>query len=155
MSRDDIPPPEASAPEPDLQMCAHANLRRAMRVVSQHYDAALRPAGLRATQFTLLAVLAGKGPTPLTRLAELLVLDRTTLTRNLKPLTLRGLVQIGREEDERVRLVAITEPGRAVVEQALPHWREAQARVAGTLGQDRLAALFDDLSQLVETLRAD
>ena len=71
---------------PDMQVCAHASLRKAMRVVSQAYDAALKPSGLRATQFTLLAVLARAGDMPLTKLAEILVMERTTLTRNLKPL---------------------------------------------------------------------
>lgn len=126
-----------------------------MRVVSQHYDRALKPAGLRATQFTLLAVLAGKGPLPLTRLAEALVLDRTTLTRNLAPLVARGLVEDGTEDDERVRLVAVTEAGRALVAEATPLWREAQGQVARLLGDDRLAVLLGDLGTLVAALRKD
>lgn len=140
---------------PDLGRCAHANLRRAMRLVSQLYDEALRPSGLRATQFTLLAVLARRGPMPMTRLADLLVLDRTTLSRNLRPLIARGLLTVGREKDERVRLIAITGPGRAVVARATPLWRTAQQQVAGRLGDERLAGLIDDLTALVEELRQD
>ena len=69
----------------DLAACACANLRKAARVVTQAYDKALKPTGLRATQFTVIATLATEGDAPLTRLAEALVMDRTTLTRNLKP----------------------------------------------------------------------
>jgi DNA-binding MarR family transcriptional regulator len=76
-----------------------------MRVISQVYDAALRPSGLRATQFTLLAVLSSQGELPLTKLAEILVLDCTTLTRNLKPLLAQGMLEISREKDERIRLI--------------------------------------------------
>lgn len=126
-----------------------------MRVVSQAYDAALKPAGLKATQFTLLAVLAGRGPMPLTRLAEVLVMDRTTLTRNLKPLEAKGWVETGRERDERVRLIGATEAGRAVVAQATPLWAAAQAKVTAALGPDRLAGLLDGLSQLTEAARTD
>lgn len=139
---------------PRLAHCAHANLRRAMRVVAQHYDRALRPVRLRATQFTLLSVLANRGPLPLTRLAELLVVDRTTLTRNLAPLIARGLVEDGREEDERVRLIDVTDRGRELVAEAVPLWGEAQGRVERGLGGARLEALIGDLDRLVESLRA-
>ena len=76
----------------DVKLCTHAHLRKAMRTVSQAYDEALKPSGLRATQFTLLSVLAKSGPMPLTRLADIIVVDRTTLTRNLRPLERDGLV---------------------------------------------------------------
>ena len=78
----------------DVSICACANLRKATRAVTQVYDAALRPSGLKATQFTLLATLATLGDPPLTRLAEAMVKDRTTLTRNLKPLIAKGSVRV-------------------------------------------------------------
>ena len=121
-----------------------------MRVVSQSYDAALKPAGLKATQFTLLAVIAGRGPMPMTRLAEILVMDRTTLTRNLKPLVAKGWAEIGRERDERVRLISATEAGKAVVAEAAPLWRQAQARVEHRLGAERLSELLDGLRTLTD-----
>jgi DNA-binding MarR family transcriptional regulator len=126
-----------------------------MRVVSQAYDAALRPSGLRATQFTLLAVLAHKGKIPLTKLSEILVMDRTTLTRNLKPLLAKGWLEIGREKDERIRLISITGPGRTILAGATPLWREAQARVTVELGQMRLTGLIDDLNALVGAIRIE
>ncbi len=89
----------------------------------------------------------------MTRLAEILVMDRTTLTRNLKPLEAKGWVETGRERDERVRLISITEAGRAVVAEATPHWRQAQARVKRALGEDRLAKLLDGLRVLTDETR--
>ena len=139
---------------PDIGLCAHANLRKATRVVSQAYDATLKPSGLRATQFTVLAVLARRGAVAMTKLAEILVMDRTTLTRNLKPLRAKGWLDIGREEDDRVRLVSITDAGREVVAQATPLWRDAQNRVTREFGDGRLSGMIDDLTALVEAVRA-
>ena len=145
---------EAESMHDDLRLCAHANLRKAMRVVSQRYDAALKPAGIRATQFTLLAVLSRRGPLPLTRLAEILVMDRTTLTRNLKPLAARGWIAAGREKDERIRLISITEAGRSLVDAATPLWREAQTRVVDGIGTKRFTAMLGTLSEIAGTGRA-
>jgi len=142
-----------SAVQPDIRICAHANLRKAMRIVSKFYDAALKPSGLRTTQFTLLLVLARRGEMPLTKLSDLLALDRTTLTRNLKPLLAKGWLEIGREKDERIRLISITEPGRSIVAEAIPLWRDAQTRITEGLGDIRLLGLIDDLSALVEIAR--
>ncbi|MEM1201343.1 MAG: MarR family winged helix-turn-helix transcriptional regulator [Pseudomonadota bacterium] len=139
--------------EPGLDMCAHANLRQATRVISQHYDAALKPAGIKATQFTLLALLARRGETPLTKLAELLVMDRTTLSRNIQPLAKKGWLSIGREDDERVKLISLTEAGHALVEQATPLWREAQASVVSGMGAAKLPGLLSDLNALVRTIQ--
>jgi DNA-binding MarR family transcriptional regulator len=141
--------------KPDISVCAHANLRKAMRVVSQAYDAALRPSGLRATQFTLLAVLAGRGELPLTKLSEILVMDRTTLTRNLKPLLAQGWLEIGREKDERIRLISITDDGRRIVAEATPLWQVAQNRVTEGIGDIRLSGVIDDLNALVDAVRIE
>lgn len=124
-----------------------------MRVVSQVYDSALRPTGLRATQFTLLAVLAQHGDMPLTRLAELLVMDRTTLSRNLKPLLSSGWLQTGADKDQRVRMVSITAAGRDIVALATPLWRGAQVDVSRGLGSVRLARLIKELNSMIETIR--
>ena len=138
---------------PDLRLCAHANLRKTMRVVSQVYDAALKPSGLRATQFTLLAVLSRRGDLPLTQLADILVMDRTTLTRNLKPLMAKGWIEVGREKDERVRLISITEAGCRLVAEATPLWRDAQARIVNGVGGEKLSSMIETLSLVVEKVR--
>lgn len=144
---------DTTAAAPSIDLCAHANLRKAMRVVSQTYDAALKPSGLKGTQFTLLAVLDKRGEISLTKLSEILVMDRTTLTRNLQPLLKHGWIAIGRDSDERVRLITITGAGRERVAAATPAWQATQARLAGELGEQRLATLIADLGALTDAAR--
>ena len=137
----------------DVVDCTCANLRKAARVVTQAYDAALQPAGLKATQFTLLAALTKLGDAPLTRLADALVMDRTTLTRNLKPLVRDGFVRVDQEEDQRIRMVSLTDAGRDVFDKARPRWEQAQSKILGTLGQARWSGLLDSLSETVAVVR--
>ncbi len=113
--------------------CTCSALRRVSRAVTQHYQQAFRGTGLRATQFTLLATLIQTGPIPLGRLADMAGLERTTLTRNLRPLEKRGLIRSGGEEDGRVRRVAITPDGERLALELLPAWQRAQASVAAVL----------------------
>jgi DNA-binding MarR family transcriptional regulator len=101
-------------------------MRRASRAITHHYDAELRSSGLRNTQFTLLATLAQTGPMSMIRLAAFLSLERTTLTRNLKPLLRDGLVALREEKDGRVRAIAITEKGETTARNAYPLWKKAQ-----------------------------
>jgi DNA-binding MarR family transcriptional regulator len=101
--------------------------RRAARAVTRQFEAKLRPHGLRATQFSILASLALKGPTPLTKLADFLVLERTTLTRIAGLLSDQGWLTTIPADDARTRLLSITPAGRRKVESAFPAWQEAQA----------------------------
>ena len=126
--------------------CVAGNLRQASRAVSQLYDEALRPCGLRATQFKLLIALAIVGAVPITQLAEALVMDRTTLSRNLKPLEREGWVQTEPDIDRRRRLITLTPQGEAVLACALPLWEEAQSRIVQGLGRERFTALLSELA---------
>ena len=128
--------------------CACANLRGAARAVTRLYDDILRPSGLQVTQFTLLVRIALAGPAPITQLAEGLVMDRTTLTRNLKPLEKQGLIQVASGEDHRIRWVSLTEPGHQALVKALPLWEKAQAQAVKSLGAERFGALLTDLSAI-------
>jgi len=112
--------------------CACRSLRRTARAVTQLYDETLRPSGLRITQFTLLVGVAMREPVLVTRLADTLSLDRTTLARDLKPLTERGLVEIAAGEDRRTRVVRLTRQGRQAIGRAYPLWQRAQARIVET-----------------------
>ena len=129
-----------------VRTCACFNLRKAARAVTQLYDEVLAPSGLRGTQFSVLAVIAAAGPATMTDLADTLVMDRTTLTRNLKPLLGRGLVERGEGEDRRQRPIAITAAGREALDQALPPREKAQARIAGGLGPARWKGMVEDLN---------
>ena len=130
--------------------CACFNLRKAARAVTQLYDDALRPTGLRSTQFSMLVLLRLMGAVSITKLAEEAVTDRTTLTRNLDLLQRDGLVRIRPGEDARVREVELTRAGVAKLEEAFPRWQEAQRLVARELGADRLDRMLADLSTAVE-----
>jgi DNA-binding MarR family transcriptional regulator len=129
----------------DPTNCTCFGLRKAARAVTQMYDQALKPSGLRATQLSLLFAAERAGPRGIGELAELLVMDRTTLTRNLKPLLDRGLLVRGEGADRRRRPIGITPAGRDAIAQALPYWREAQSRMVGSLGRSRWGRLLGDL----------
>ena len=133
--------------------CTCLNLRKASRVVTQLFDQALQPSGILANQFTLLAALSLAESVSITRLAQELVMDRTTLTRNLKPLERQGLIRIEPGQDQRVRVVSLTEKGQAALVKALPFWKQAQTKVIEELGQDRWQILLSHLSDTVSLLR--
>lgn len=116
--------------------CTGAALRRASRRLSQFYDEALRPTGLKLTQYSVLSTLAQVGNPSITDLADRLMMDRTTLTRNLQPLRKAGWVRLGRGDDARSRVVELTGDGRQVLARAAPIWREAELAVRARLGAD-------------------
>lgn len=129
--------------------CCCFNLRKVTRAITQHYDRYLEPAGIRATQFTLLVALNSTSAKTLTEIAESLVMDRTTLTRNLKPLEKLGLIASTHTMDKRSKAYVLTEKGKEVVDRGIPLWQEAQRTVVGVLGEDRYRALLGELDQVV------
>ena len=138
----------------DITNCTNMKLRKATRLVTQAYDTAMQSTGLKATQFTLLATLRGLGNPALSKLAEAMVMDRTTLTRNLKPLVKKGLIRIGAEQDQRVRQIQLTPQGRQLLDEAIPQWQQIQNRVVECLGQARWARFLEDLEATIEVMKA-
>ena len=134
--------------------CACGRLRRAARALTQLYDDAMAPAGLRVTQFSLLRTLANEGPRRITELADRQLLDRTALSRNLDPLIEKGLVAVAPGRDARTREVALTAKGTAALRRAEPYWKEAQADVAARIGVAKLDGLIATLGEL-ELLHPD
>ena len=134
-------------------MCTSFNLRKAARAVTQFYDDALRESGLKSTQFSLLAAAALAGKAPISRLAEDMAMDRTTLTRNLKPLQAEGLLRIEAGADRRVRNVAVTPEGEALLEKAIPMWRSAQTHMIDRMGDERWGELLRQLQSIRRMLR--
>lgn len=114
--------------------CMCASLRRASRVLTQHYEEALRPTGLRATQFTLLQALALAGEVTQGDLGRMLAIDSTTLTRTLQIMSRHGWIAERRGEDRRERWVRLSRGGHDQLKRALPFWEKAQARVERQLG---------------------
>jgi DNA-binding MarR family transcriptional regulator len=128
----------------DHCLCLH--VRRAARALARRYDEALRPVGLTNGQFSLLMSLNQPGPAAITAVADLLALDRTTLTANLKPLERRGLVQVLVDaKDKRSRRLLLTDAGRKVLREAVPIWKrtneEDEMRLAGLDSAQFRAAL--------------
>jgi DNA-binding MarR family transcriptional regulator len=126
--------------------CLCFRARRVSRALTRLYDEALRPLGIQATQLTVLNAIAmvGGDGAPMGRLADILVMDPTTLSRNLRPLVHAGLVRIARApDDRRVRLVRLTPRGERRIQEALPLWTLAHERVVTALGPEAASELRD------------
>lgn len=139
----------------DIHDCTCNNLRKAARAVTQYYDDALRPSGIRATQFSLLSAIKEFGTVNIGRLAEQSVMDRTTLTRNLKLLEAEGLITISPGEDARVREISLTPEAREKLAVAHRYWKKAQAHIAEQMGTDGVHHLLRALSGAIQAVRAD
>jgi DNA-binding MarR family transcriptional regulator len=139
--------------------CTCARLRRLTRRMTALYDRELAPTGLRLTQYSLLATLRRQGPdggVAVSDLAAAMDMDRTTLTRNLRPLLNQGLVELGADPaDARVRRALITTKGQTAFVSALPYWRVAQDHVNRTLGDGNVGALHDWLDRVTPAFRAE
>ena len=129
--------------------CAGFNLRRASRAVTQHFDRALAPVGLRSTQFTILGALAWAGSVSTNQLAQGLVMDRTTLTRNLKLLREAGLIEARPSVVGRQIQFGLTDVGREQLAQAIPHWRVAQDGIVEAFGASSWPCMVQELGRLV------
>jgi DNA-binding MarR family transcriptional regulator len=116
--------------------CLCLRVHRAARALARRFDEALRPVGLTQGQFSLLTSLNRPDPPTIGAVADLLALDRTTLTANLKPLERRGLVKVKVDStDKRSRRLLLTPAGKAVLAAAAPIWKRAHARVERLLTQ--------------------
>jgi DNA-binding MarR family transcriptional regulator len=124
--------------------CNCAALRKASRRMSQFYDSALAPTGLKSTQFAMLAEIERRAEAPPTirDLAEKLVMDQSTIGQNLRPLEREGLISLVTDaSDRRSRRVKLTKTGRSKLAAALPLWRVAQERFESGFGKRAAAEL--------------
>jgi DNA-binding MarR family transcriptional regulator len=131
-----------------LSPCHCAVLRKAARHISHAYDQALQATGLKTTQFSLLAAIEHRREHPPTmqELAEVMVMDRSTLGHNLRPLERDRLVELGtKATDRRSRLVCLTTRGRRKLQEAARFWQEMQANFELAFGIERTARLREDL----------
>jgi DNA-binding MarR family transcriptional regulator len=135
--------------------CICNNMRRAARLVTNYYDKLLEPAGLRVSQATVLVVLYLSAEQTINEVAEQLELDRTTLTRNLKPLAQMGLLTIAPGSDQRTRVVTLTPKGEAALLKVLPLWEQTQAYMVEGIGEANASLLLTQLSQAAALTTSD
>lgn len=120
--------------------------------MSQIYSRRLAPTGLKISQFSLLGFVTAKGPIAIGHLSELLATDRTTLTRNLRPLLQDGLIERAASGDKRRHELVATQAGRALFKRALPLWAEAEQEVRSAMGSRLTADLHGALDRSMEKL---
>jgi DNA-binding MarR family transcriptional regulator len=136
--------------------CMCATLRRASRALTQLYDEALRPLGLRATQFTVLQALSLAGEVSQRDLGQLLAMDSTTLTRTLEIMGGHGWIAKRHGEDRREWRMRLSKSGQAQLTRALPYWQKVQGRLRAQLGDelsDSLLKLTNKLTNAVTELQ--
>src|SRR6516165_12350947 len=121
--------------------CIAVRLRLLNRVVTNLYDDALRPLGLKVSQLNILIVTAKLGLARPAQVCDILQLDASTLSRNVKPLQAHGWLEVVPGEDARTQPFRVTPQGRRLIEKAVPAWQEAQRRAADLLGTDGIAVL--------------
>ena len=148
MSSRDSPTHAVTLQVRDACLCLH--VQRAARALARHFDEVFRPLELTNGQFSLLMSLNRPEPPSMGSVANLLAMDRTTLTAALKPLERRGLVKVAvDDEDKRSRRLILTAAGRALLAKAVPLWETAHAEMEGKLAglsADELRAALRALS---------
>lgn len=135
--------------------CTLDCLRKATRNASRLFDGPLAKVDLRSTQFSLLVTIDHQKESPISQLAELMVVDRTTLTRNLKPLESRGLVKIYSKSDKRVRYVCLSISGKELLKEASPIWEENQLGIVKKIGRQGWSRLMNDLDEVMQIVNLD
>ncbi|WP_245276352.1 MarR family winged helix-turn-helix transcriptional regulator [Methylocapsa aurea] len=129
--------------------CLCLRIQRASRAIGRRFDDAFRSVGLNNWQFSLLMNLSRPSPLTVNGLAEQLGMDRTTTTKNLRPLERRGLLEIRLDEhDARVRRIVLTDAGRALLVEAVPHWQAANDAVSASLEEADLERLHSALEAI-------
>lgn len=153
MSKKDFNQGDHSIPFTDTLMvrdsCLCLHIRRAARTIARRFDDAFRPLDLTSGQYSLLMSLNRPSPPYMKDIADLLAMDRTTLTANLKPLERRGLVDITPDpKDKRGRLLSLTRDGMALLARAFPIWKQTQSQLENRIADSNAEQLLADLISL-------
>ena len=136
-----------------LSECSCNMVRKSARKITQFYENSLREAGIKPTQFSILATLANTGPIQITQLADKLVLERTGLTRNLNILERNAWIEIRPgEEDSRQRVVSLSRKGYMQLDRSIPYWQKAQKAIAKDMGQNTITGLRKTLDEMTEMI---
>ena len=130
--------------------CTCGNFRRTSRALPQLYENALRPLGLRATQFTILQALSLAGEVTQSQLGEMLAMDSTTFTRTLQIMDREGWIAERRGQDRRERRLRLARAGQTQFKRALPVWERVQSRLRRQLGEQAWKNLLDITHQVTD-----
>jgi DNA-binding MarR family transcriptional regulator len=131
--------------------CIAVRLRLLNRVITNLYDEALRPLGLKVSQLNILIAAARLGLARPAQVCDILQLDASTLSRNVKPLQAHGWLEVVPEEDARAQPFRLTPQGKRLIEKAVPAWEQAQRRAAELLGEEGVAQLDKAVRKLRQT----
>jgi DNA-binding MarR family transcriptional regulator len=145
--------PMTSTIDTIAKTCVAVRLRLLNRVVTNFYDVALRPLGLKVSQLNILIVTAKLGLARPAQVCEILQLDTSTLSRNVKPLQAHGWLEVVPEEDARAQPFRLTTQGHRLIEKTVPAWQEAQRQATALLGEERIA-LLDKVAKKVGMAQA-
>jgi DNA-binding MarR family transcriptional regulator len=146
--------PENNRIDTIARTCIAARLRLLNRVVTNFYDDALRPLGLKISQLNILIVTAKLGVARPAQVCEILQLDTSTLSRNVERMRVHGWLEVVPDEDSRAQPFRLTAQGRRLIEKAAPAWEEAQRQATELLGGEGIA-LLDQTAKKLGNLRAD
>lgn len=137
--------------EDAAKLCMCHNLRKTSRAITQFYDKMLEPSGLAVTQFSLLIRLSISESPTITKMANEMIIDRTTLTRNLGILQRRGLIKITESSnDKRTKNIITTNKGKELLAKALPLWEKAQGNVTEKFGKENCNHMLLGLSKIIK-----
>ena len=139
-----------SLPTPFEDPCSCFYLRRAARLVTRQYAETMKAAGLKSSQFSILSMISHHGRLTITELADKMGLERTSLSRTLRPMAKDGLLSISEEQEKRRRFIELTKQGKVAYQKALPPWNEAQRQFKKQLGAADLKSLKSLLKRTAE-----
>ncbi|MEQ8788161.1 MAG: MarR family winged helix-turn-helix transcriptional regulator [Pirellulaceae bacterium] len=137
-----------------VSQCACFRFRKASRAITQLFDEALQPVGLRSTQLViLLSIGASEEPPTIAQLAREMVMDPSTLNRNLQPLSRRRLVSRTTSRDGRRKFLSLTDKGVAAIEESVPLWEKAQTQFVEQIGSERWGDLRQRMDAVISAAR--
>ncbi|EON71371.1 MarR family winged helix-turn-helix transcriptional regulator [Lysinibacillus sphaericus] len=137
------------------QICVCANLRKKTRVVTQIYDKLLQPTNLKITQYSMLANIDHQKAVSISKLGEILLLDQTTVTRNVNLLKQSGYVAITRDQqDARTKILSLTDAGIEKLHEAAPIWREIQERIINDIGLEKYKDFYETLRHIQKIIKS-
>jgi DNA-binding MarR family transcriptional regulator len=147
-----MPPKDTTLDLNGTGYCASFHLRRTARAVTRMYDVVMQETGIRSTQFSILVGIAKNQPVAIGALAEVLILDPTTLTRSLRLLEKEALINISDRSMMRQRFVSITPKGERTLERSVVAWRRAHERFIATVGPEYWNEMRSELEQLARVV---